>query len=71
MSNIASKKKAITELLHLMSNESTLIKNYNFRHFFIRKTNEKQAGLDSMNDNDLQSNGDNLLNKYQEEYEQL
>ena len=38
MSNIASKKKAITELLHLMSNESTLIKNYNFRHFFQRKT---------------------------------
>jgi len=42
------KKKVIQEILHQMTSEANSIQNYNFRHFFIRKTQLKQSSLDSM-----------------------
>ena len=37
-------------LLQSMHKEASLIQNYNFRHFFIRKTQEKMDGLDLLNE---------------------
>lgn len=74
----SAQKLAIQEVLRQMQAQSGQIQNYNFRHFFLRKTNEKMAALEEVQVGDGNSTtgqnldvGDELLQKYQQEAEQL
>ena len=51
---MASKRQAIKGLLNQMTDQSTRIQNYNFRHFFLRKTVAKHSYLDSLSESDLE-----------------
>ena len=44
----AAQKVAIQNILKQMQTQSGQIQNYNFRNFFLRKTNEKMVALDAI-----------------------
>ena len=44
----AAQKAAIQNILKQMQTQSGQIQNYNFRNFFLRKTNEKMVAIDAI-----------------------
>ena len=50
-----------------MGKQSEQIKNYNFRHYFIRRTNDKLQSVETMPDHEVDSSHSDLIQKYQEE----
>ena len=54
-----------------MGKQSEEIKNYNFRHYFLRRTNDKLQSVESMADHELEQSQSHLIEKYNEELTQL
>jgi len=61
-------RQAINHLLHQMMTEAGGIKNYNFRHFFLRNIGNKQTTVEALGEDKLT---DDLVHQYTEELEQV
>ena len=66
-----SNRQALIQVLRQMGKQSEQIKNYNFRHYFIRRTTDKLQSVEAMADHEVDQSHSDLMVKYNEELSQL
>ena len=62
-----SNRQAVTQVLRQMGKQSEQIKNYNFRHYFLRRTKDKFQSVEAMADHELDQSHSDLIAKYNDE----